>query len=139
MKSNLLDACGLRPCFGFDPLSSLWSYSCTFRCTFLFLLSCAICIVRSFSIPRGKSLLELWVTTFLPDWQLPLIFVKFISNCLCMCSNSDFEVKRTKIKGGCQSVRKVVTHNSKSDLPLYYKNVHICSWLILTLSPILTA
>ena len=22
MKSNLLDACGLRPCFGFDPLSS---------------------------------------------------------------------------------------------------------------------
>ena len=29
-----------------------------------------------------------------------------------------FELNRTKIKGGCQSVRKVVTHNSKSDLPL---------------------
>ena len=28
-----------------------------------------------------------------------------------------FEINRTKIKGGCQSGRKVVTHNSKSDLP----------------------
>ena len=33
-----------------------------------------------------------------------------------------FEVNQTKIKGGCQSGRKVVAHNSKSDLPLgmYY-------------------
>ena len=30
-----------------------------------------------------------------------------------------FEINRTKIKGGCQLVRKLVTHNSKSDLPLY--------------------
>ena len=37
---------------------------------------------------RGKSLLELWVTTFLPDLQPPLIFVRFISNFLCMCSYS---------------------------------------------------
>ena len=29
-----------------------------------------------------------------------------------------FEINRTKIKGGCQSERKVVTHNSKNDLPL---------------------
>ena len=29
-----------------------------------------------------------------------------------------FEKNRTKIKGGCQSGRKVVPHNSKSDLPL---------------------
>ena len=29
-----------------------------------------------------------------------------------------FEINRTKIKGGCQSGRKEVTHNSKSDLPL---------------------
>ena len=29
-----------------------------------------------------------------------------------------FEIHRTKIKGGCQSGRKVVTHNSKIDLPL---------------------
>ena len=28
------------------------------------------------------------------------------------------EIIRTKIKGGCQSGRKVVAHNSKSDLPL---------------------
>ena len=37
---------------------------------------------------RGKSLLESWRTTFLPDWQPPLIFVWFISNFLRMCSNS---------------------------------------------------
>ena len=29
-----------------------------------------------------------------------------------------FVINRTKIKGGCQSGRKVVTHNSKSDLLL---------------------
>ena len=29
-----------------------------------------------------------------------------------------FEINQTKIKGGCQSGRKVATHNSKSDLPL---------------------
>ena len=29
-----------------------------------------------------------------------------------------FEINETKIKGGYQLGRKVVTHNSKSDLPL---------------------
>ena len=29
-----------------------------------------------------------------------------------------FEINRTKIKGGCQSGTKVITHDSKSDLPL---------------------
>ena len=29
-----------------------------------------------------------------------------------------FEINRTKIKGGCQLGRKVVTHNSKNYLPL---------------------
>ena len=29
-----------------------------------------------------------------------------------------FEINRSKIKDGCQSGRKLVTHNSKSDLPL---------------------
>ena len=29
-----------------------------------------------------------------------------------------FEINQTKIKGGCQSGKKVVTHNSKSDWPL---------------------
>ena len=31
-----------------------------------------------------------------------------------------FEINQTKIKGGCQSGRKVVTHNSNSDLPLLW-------------------
>ena len=29
-----------------------------------------------------------------------------------------FDINQTKIKGDCQSERKVVTHNSKNDLPL---------------------
>ena len=29
-----------------------------------------------------------------------------------------FEINRTKIKGSCQSGRKMATHDSKSDLPL---------------------
>ena len=29
-----------------------------------------------------------------------------------------FEINQTKIEGGCQSERKVVTYDSKSDLPL---------------------
>ena len=33
-------------------------------------------------------------------------------------SSCDFEVNQTKIKGGCQSGREVVPHDSKSDLPL---------------------
>ena len=35
-----------------------------------------------------------------------------------MASVSGFEVNQTKIKGGCQSGRKVVPHDSKHDLPL---------------------
>ena len=31
-----------------------------------------------------------------------------------------FDSNRTKIKGGCQSGRKVITHDSKSDLPLVF-------------------
>ena len=31
-----------------------------------------------------------------------------------------FEINQMKIKGGCQSCRKVVTYNSKSDLPLVH-------------------
>ena len=34
-----------------------------------------------------------------------------------------FEINRTKIKGGCQSGRKVVPHDSKSDLPLVNENI----------------
>ena len=32
-----------------------------------------------------------------------------------------FDVNQIKIKGGCQSGRKGVPHDSKSDLPLKYK------------------
>ena len=43
-----------------------------------------------------------------------------------------FEINRTNIKGSCQLGRKLVTHNSKSDLPLVYieflsMNLQICS------------
>ena len=33
-------------------------------------------------------------------------------------THKKFEINQTKIKCGCQSGRKVITHNSKSDLPL---------------------
>ena len=32
--------------------------------------------------------------------------------------HKNFEINRTKIKGSCQSGRKLVPHDSKSDLPL---------------------
>ena len=43
-------------------------------------VSCFLCyerfsIMMKYFMTRGKSLLESWVTTFLPDWQPPLIFV----------------------------------------------------------------
>ena len=40
-----------------------------------------------------------------------------------MCKK--FEINRTKIKGGCHLGRKVVTHNSKSDLPLTNNNYQL--------------
>ena len=33
-------------------------------------------------------------------------------------ANAHLEVNQTKIKGGCQSGRKVVPHDFRSDLPL---------------------
>ena len=55
--------------------------------------------------------------------NLCLIYLKLLLHVLsqygqCSC---DFEINQTKIKGGCQSGRKVVTHNSKSYLPLVDK------------------
>ena len=41
-----------------------------------------------------------------------------------------FEINRTKIKGGYQSGRKVVTQNSKSDLPLALMIVTIMEFFI---------
>ena len=44
-----------------------------------------------------------------------LIYQSTVQCGKCSC---DFEVNQTKIKGGCQLGRKVVPHDSKSDLPL---------------------
>ena len=43
-----------------------------------------------------------------------------------------FEINQTKIKGGCQSGRKVVIQNSKSDLPLrlLQSSYILCSYLL---------
>ena len=38
-----------------------------------------------------------------------------------------FEINWKKIKGGCQSGRKVVTYNSKSDLPLVAVRYQLCN------------
>ena len=40
-----------------------------------------------------------------------------------------FEINWTKIKGGCQLGRQVVTHNSKNDLPpgIFFKNWQECA------------
>ena len=45
----------------------------------------------------------------------------------------DFEVNETKIKGSCQWGRKVVPHDSKSDLPLELmptKNIFAAAYLM---------
>ena len=39
-----------------------------------------------------------------------------------------FKINRKKIKGACQSGKKVVTHNSKSDLPNVWTFHSIKSW-----------
>ena len=47
-----------------------------------------------------------------------------------------FEIYRTKIMGGCESGRKVVTHISKSDLPhlcMYFKKRSEKGWKSLLL------
>ena len=61
---------------------------------------------------------------FSSQLKSPLTFVWFSSKItwalaiLLEYLHKKFEINRAKIKGGCQSGRKVVTHNSKSDLPL---------------------
>ena len=54
-----------------------------------------------------------------------------------MCSNfvdsahvtCDSEANETKIKGSCQLGRKEVTHDSRSDLPLYFNQFEIAVYL----------
>ena len=46
------------------------------------------------------------------------------------------EVNQTKIKGGCQSERKVLPHDSKSDLPLVHtRHTYIAYIMLLTYLP----
>ena len=58
-----------------------------------------------------------WLTATL---NLCLIYFKITWTLAILLEHmhKKFEINQTKIKGGCQSGRKVVTHNSKSDLPL---------------------
>ena len=57
-----------------------------------------------------------WLTATL---NLCLIYFKitWVLATLLEHMHKKFEINRTKNKGGCQSGRKVLTHNSKSDLP----------------------
>ena len=68
---------------------------------------------------RGKSLLE-FSSRLTATLNLCLIYFKSIwaLDILLEHMHKKFEINRTKIKGGCQSRRKVVPHDSKSDLPL---------------------
>ena len=67
---------------------------------------------REAGFTRGKSLLESWGTTFLHDWQSPLIFfliyvkITWALAILLEHMHKKFEINRTKIKGGCQSQEK---------------------------------
>ena len=42
--------------------------------------------------------------------------------------NKKFQINGTKIKGSCQSGRKVVTHDSKSDFPLHRISNMVNKW-----------
>ena len=84
-------------------------------------------LIFKMDVAEGKSLLESWGTTSPAIINLCLIYFKttWALAILLEHMHKKCEINRTKIKGGCQSGRKVVTHNSKSDLPLV-----ICSRLI---------
>ena len=58
---------------------------------------------------RLTANLNLCLIYFKITWSLPILLDHM---------HKKFEINRTKIKGGCQSGRKVVPHDSKSDLPL---------------------
>ena len=47
-----------------------------------------------------------------------------------------FEINLTKIKDGCQSGKKVVAHNSKSDLPLQVVVFYFMSTRIMIICPV---
>ena len=82
-------------------------------------------LIPSTKPTRGKSLLELWAmyhfsSQLTATLDLCSINLKLLVHVLYQCRQCScyFEVNQTKIKGGCKSGRKVVPHDSKSDLPL---------------------
>ena len=68
---------------------------------------------------RLTATLNLCPIYFKITWAL-VVFLDYM--------HKKFEINWTKIKGSCQSGRKVVTHDSKSDLPLvfYVSDVWFC-------------
>ena len=59
---------------------------CWLSCTYYSRIFNVQRYVKCQNVDRGKSPLESWLTTFLHDSQLLLIFVRFISNFLCICT-----------------------------------------------------
>ena len=60
-------------------------------------------------------------------YHLSSRLISDLSQNSCACASAHFEVNQTKIKGGCQSGKKVVPHDSKSDLPLHILEVkYVC-------------
>ena len=82
------------------------------------------CLPSIYRCARGKSLLESWGYHFSSQLtstlNLCLIYFKITWALVILLDHmhKKFEINRTKIKGGCQAGRKVVPHDSKSDLPL---------------------
>ena len=71
---------------------------------------------------RMTATLNLCLIYFKITWALAILLERM---------DKKFEINRTKIKGGCQSGRKVVTHNSKSNLPLVMHKYYYCrdNWI----------
>ena len=91
-------------------MNEVFQEVCKFTARFV-RVNCKYCSTEQYRylLSRGKSLLESWFTTFLPDRQPPLIFVSFTSKSPLEHMHKKFEINQTKIKGSCQSERKVVT------------------------------
>ena len=65
------------------------------------------------------------IPLFFPTYSHPLSLSDLLQNHMNIAMllehmHKKFEINPTKIKDGCQSGRKVLTHNAKSDLPLPY-------------------
>ena len=67
---------------------------------------------------RLTAILNICLIYFKMTWALAILLEHM---------HKKFEINQTKIKGGCQSGRKVVTHNSMSDLPLISTYI---SWIL---------